>query len=318
MIKIFSLTKNKLKEIKAEEITKDKKIFYWVDLACSNMGEIKSIKEPFNIHPTTEEDILSTQTRTKYEEFEENTAIIFQGIKAFETVNIKTFNLSFILGENYLITSHLENNENIDSLINNNKKLEHIMKKGMGYILHYLIDKEMDKCMQLKGILFEEFKQLEKDFINNSGKEVLGELFEKELTILEMRQVMESLTDLCLNLTKPTDNYLDNELLPYFRDIYDHAFRTTESLKSMLGRINGMRNAYQIITANRLNETMKVLTIIMAIMMPLTVITGFYGMNIKLPLQNHPYAHLFILGLMLISAVALVWISRTRGWINHK
>jgi magnesium transporter len=318
MIKIFSLTKNKLKEIKAEEITKDKKILYWVDLACSNMGEIKSIKEPFNIHPTTEEDILSTQTRTKYEEFEENTAIIFQGIKALEAVNIKTFNLSFILGENYLITSHLENNENIDSLINNNKRLEHIMKKGVGYVFHYLLDKEIDKCMQIKSILFEEFKQLEKNFINNSGKEVLGELFEKELTILEMRQTMESLTDLCLNLTKPTDNYLDNELLPYFRDIYDHAFRTTESLKSMLGRINGMRNAYQIITANRLNETMKVLTIIMAIMMPLTVITGFYGMNIKLPLQDHPYAHLFILGLMLISAVVLVWISRTRGWINHK
>ena len=299
MIKIFSFSKSKLKEITPEEIGKDKKVYYWVDLACSNVGEIKVVKDNFDIHPATEEDILSNQTRTKYEEFEDNTAVIFQGIKGLEAVNIKTYNLSFILGENYLITSHLENNENIDYLINNQKRLEHLMKKGVGYIFHHLLDKEIDKCMQIKGIIFEEFKQLEKDFINNPNKNVLGELFEKELTVLEMRQVMESVTDLCLNLTKPTDNYLDNELLPYFRDIYDHAFRTTESLKSMLGRINGMRNSYQTITSNKLNETMKILTMIMALMMPVTIITGFYGMNVRLPFESNPNIWIGILGGML-------------------
>jgi len=310
MIKIFSLSKNKLKEISSEEISKDKKDYYWIDLSCSNVEEIKTIKDKFDIHPTTEEDILSNQTRTKYEEFEENTAIIFHGIKGLEAVNIKTYNLSFILGENYLITSHIEINENIDSLICNSKKLEHIMKKGVGYIFHYLLDKEIDKCMQIKGILFEEFKQLEKNFINNLGKDVLGELFEKELTLLDMRQVMESLTDLCLNLTKPTDNYLDNELLPYFRDIYDHSFKTTESLRSMLGRINGMRNAYQTITSNRLNETMKILTMIMAIMMPLTIVTGFYGMNVKLPFQENPYTWIGIIGVMLIISIIMFFLFR--------
>jgi len=310
MIKIFSFSKNKLKEITQEEISRDKKINYWIDLACSNVGEIKLIRENFNIHPTTEEDILSNQTRTKYEEFEDNTAIIFHGIKGLEAVNIKTYNLSFILGENYLITSHLETNDNLDYLINNQRKLEHLMKKGVGYVFHSLLDKEIDKCMQIKGIIFEEFKQLEKNFINNPEKEVLGELFEKELTILKMRQVMESLTDLCLNLTKPTDNYLDNELLPYFRDIYDHSFKTTESLKSMLGRINGMRNAYQTITSNRLNETMKILTMIMAIMMPLTLVTGFYGMNVRLPLEKSPTAWIVILGIMLFLSTIMYFLFR--------
>jgi magnesium transporter len=286
MIKIFSLYKNKLKEISAEEIKNDKKTQYWIDLANSNVEEIKKIKEEFDIHPTTEEDILSNQTRTKYEEFEENTAVILQGIKGLETVNVKIYNLSFILGENYIITSHLETSKYIDFFIENPKKLENLMKKGVGHIFHYLLDKEIDKCMQIKGNIFEEFKQLERNFINHPEKEILSKLFEKELTILEMRQVMESLTDLCLNLTKPTDNYLSNDLLPYFRDIYDHSFKTTESLKSMLGRINGMRNAYQLIISNKLNETMRTLTIIMAIMMPFTIITGFYGMNVKLPFQE--------------------------------
>lgn len=299
MIKIFSLQKGKSKEITPKEInSKDKKAYYWIDLANSNAEEIKIIKEKFDIHPTTEEDILSNQTRTKYEEFEDNTAIIFHGIKELEAVNIKTYNLSFILGENYLITSHFEMNENIDSLTNNQKRLENILKRGVGYVFHYLLDKEMDKCIQIKSILFEEFRKLERKFISNQEKEVLEDLFEKELTILEMRQVMESLTDLCLILTKSADNYLDNELLPYFRDIYDHSFKTTESLKSMLGRINGMRNSYQTIISNKLNETMRILTLIMALMMPITIITGFYGMNVKLPLEGSPNSWIWIVGLM--------------------
>ena len=310
MIKIFSMSRGKLTEINPKEIKNDKRTQYWIDLAYSNIEEIKIIKEIFEIHPATEEDILSNQTRTKYEEFEENTAVIIHSIKGLEATNIKTYNLSFILGENYLITSHLEINENIDSLINAPKKLENLMKRGADYIFHYLLDKEVDKCIQIKSILFEQFKQLERDFINNPEKEVLEDLFEKELTILEMRQVMESLTDLCLSLTKPTDNYLDNELLPYFRDIYDHSFRTTESLKSMLGRINGMRNAYQTITSNRLNETMKILTMIMAIMMPITIITGFYGMNVKLPFEDNPNAWIVILVSMLFVSAIMYFVFR--------
>jgi len=279
-------------------------------LFCSNVEEIKSIREIFDIHPAAEEDILSNQTRTKYEEFEENTAVIMQGIKEIEEFNIKIYNLSFIFGENYLITSHFENNEAIDSLISNPKKLENLMKKGAGHIFHYLLDKEIDKCMQIKSILLEEFKQTEKEFIKNPEKEVLEDLFQKELTLLETRQVMESLTDLCLSLTRPTDNYLDNELLPYFRDIYDHSFRTTESLKSMLGRINGMRNAYQTITSNRLNETMKILTMIMAIMMPITIVTGFYGMNVRLPLENNYYSWIWILAIMIFVSLIMYLIFR--------
>lgn len=310
MIKIFSCAKNKLEEVKLEELKKNPKATYWVDLESSNEKEIASLKEFFDIHPTTKEDILSNQTRIKYEEFEENTTVIFQGINKLETLNVKIYNLSFVFGKNYLITSHFEKNENIDYLINNQRRLENLMKKGEDYVFHYILDKEMDKCVRMKSIIFEDFKQLEKNFINNPEKEVLQELFKKELMILEMRQLMESLTDLCLNLTKPTDNYLSNDLLPYFRDIYDHSFKTTESLKSMLGRINGMRNAYQLIISNRLNETMRTLTVIMAIMMPLTIITGYFGMNVKLPFQERTDIWIWIILLMAGISILMFFLFR--------
>ena len=84
----------------------------------------------------------------------------------------------------------------------------------------------------------------------------------------------------------------------------------------MLKRMNGMRNMYASFTQIKTNEIMKVLTILMAIMMPLTVITGFYGMNVNLPFQDNSDIYLFIFGLMIFSGIFLVWILMRKGWIS--
>jgi magnesium transporter len=310
MIKIFSFSKNKIEEIPANKINPRSKNPIWIDLQSPTQEEVNSIKEIFQIHPTTEEDITLNHTRIKYEEFEENTLIVFKGIEHLEPLETETYNISFLLGENFLITSHLEKNETIDYLISNLKKTESLLKKGKDHIFHYILDKEVDKYMRIKTGILEEFKKTEKKFMKNPSKEVLEEIFEKEMIILEDRQIMESLTDMMLNLTKPTDNYISNELIPYFRDVYDHAFKTTESLKSMLGRINGMRNSYQSIISNKINETMRILTLIMAIMMPMTIITSFYGMNVNLPLQNNPLVWIFLVGIMFGISIIMFFIFR--------
>jgi magnesium transporter len=318
MLTTFVYNKKELKEIKNKEIklVASKKINQiWIKVSKPSNEEVEILKETFELHPTTVEDVLSHQTRVKYEEFEDYTVIIFKTIKGIKENYIDTSNTSFIIGENFLLTFNGEGNELIEELSKNQKKIEALLKKGKEYVAHYILDKEVDKYLKIKTELGEDLKQIEREFMENQGKITLTKIFSKELIFLELRQLSESMTDLCLNLTKPADNYIHNELIPYFRDIYDHIFKTTEGYKTMLGRMNGMKNMYASIATIKTNEIMKVLTILMAIMMPLTVITGFFGMNVKLPFQNHPDAHLFILGLMLFSGVLLVWISRTRGWI---
>jgi magnesium transporter len=313
MIKIFSLNKNRIEEISSEKINLRQKNTLWVDLESPSQEEIDSIKGIFNIHPTTEEDIFLNHTRIKYEEFEENTFVVFKGVSHLQNTQTETYNISFIIGNNFIITSHLGENETIEYLISNIKKVEALMKKGKDYIFHYILDKETDKYMKIKNDLSEEFKKIELKFVKELKKETLEELFEKEMIFLELRQIMESTTDLCLNLIKPTDNYISNELLPYFRDIYDHSFKTTDSLKSMLGRINGMRNSYQSIISNKLNETMRTLTIIMAIMMPMTIITGFYGMNVNLPSQNSSDLWIF-LGILMLGISTFMFFAFRRTY----
>lgn len=307
-----------LKIVKNEELKDylDKKTTYlWIRASDVSDEELTILKEMFNIHPTTIEDIFSTQTRVKYEEFEEYTLVIFKAIKSVTDNSIETHNMSFILGENFLITVNGES-ETIDSLSKNQKRVENLLKKGEDYILHNILDKEVDKYLRIKTKAGEELKKIEREFMENQNRKILKKIFSKELTFLELRQLSESITDLLIDLTKPADNYIHNDLIPYFRDIYDHIFKTTEGYKSMLGRMNGMKTMYSSIITMRTNETIRSLTIIMALMMPLTIITGFYGMNVKLPLQDSPFASEFILLMMIFFSAMMIVILRRRGWTS--
>src|SRR3989344_2050780 len=192
--KLLAKSKNRI-WIKASNITQEEKII---------------LKEIFKIHPTTIEDISTRHTRIKYEEFEEYTSIIFKGVKKINETSIDTYNISFI----------------IEELSKNSKKIETFLKKDEDYIAHYILDKEVDRDLNIKIEFGDVLKQIERKFIEKHDREILKKLFSKELLFLEFRQLMESITDVCLNLTKPADNYINNDLIPYFRDVYDHAFKT--------------------------------------------------------------------------------------------
>ena len=298
--KLLTKSKNRI-WIKASNITQEEKII---------------LKEIFNIHPTTIEDISTRHTRIKYEEFEEYTSIIFKGVKKINETSIDTYNISFIIGENYIVTINDEENSIIEELSKNSKKIEMFLKKDEDYIAHYILDKEVDRDLNIKIEFGDVLKQIERKFIEEHDREILKKIFSKELVFLEFRQLMESITDVCLNLTKPADNYINNHLIPYFRDVYDHAFKTTEGVKTMLGRIRGMRNIDISISSIKMNETIKALTIIMALMMPLTIITGFYGMNVNLPFQNNSFAYLYVLLIMFIFAMIMIIISKKSKWFG--
>ena len=297
MLTAFVYNKRELKEIKITEIKKfleRRSSYIWVDARNLSGEESKFLKETFNIHPTTIEDITTHHTRIKYEEFEEYTFIIFKSIKEIKENDIETINISIVLGENFIITINENPIEMIEELAKSPKRIENILKRGADYMVHHILDKEVDKYLKIKSELGEDLKKIEREFAQNQNKENLSKIFSKELLIIELRQLSESMDDLCLNLTKPADNYIHNDLIPYFRDIYDHIFKTTEGYRTMLKRMNGMRNMYASFTQIKTNEIMKVLTILMAIMMPLTVITGFYGMNVNLPFQDNSDIYLFI------------------------
>jgi magnesium transporter len=321
MLTNFICTPKELKEIKTEELKHyvGKKLnTIWVDISHVTNEETNILKEVFKIHPTTIEDIFSQQTPVKYEVFEDYKVIIFKGINQIKKNSVETYNIAFVIGSNFVITVDKDKSDMVEELLKNNKKTESLLRRGKGYLVHYIMDKEVDEYVKIKSELSEELRKIEKEFLTNQSKDSLAKMYSKEINFLELRHLSESITDLCLNLTKSSEHREDNSLIPYFKDVYDHALKTAKDYQSMLERMNGMEEMHATMTSMKTNEAMRSLTIIMALMMPLTIITGFYGMNVQLPFQTHNSASLIIFLSMIFSAIVMVIISKRRGWISKE
>lgn len=321
MLTNFVCTSKELKKVEDNEL-KDyvgkKSNSIWINVSNVSNDEVSILKEVFKIHPTTIEDIFSQQTLVKYEDFEEYKLIIFNGVKEIKKNSVPTYNIAFVIGENFVITVTGEKQGTIEELSKNQKRIESLLRKGKKYLVHYILDKEVDGFVKVKAELSEELRKVEREFLKSLSKEALAKIYSRELNFLELRHITESITDLCLNLAKPSENREDKSLIPYFKDIYDHALKTTADYKAMLERINEMEEMYATMASMKTNESMRSLTIIMALMMPLTIITGFYGMNVPLPFQTHSYMAFFIFLSLIVSAVVMIIISRKAGWISKK
>jgi magnesium transporter len=319
MFTSFIYNQKEIKKIKTSEIKNHigkKSDILWINIQNAENEDISMLRTIFDIHPTTIEDIFSQQTPIKYEDFDDYKVIIFKGIRDMRKRNVTTYNISFIISKNFVITISGGKEGTINDLLKNEKKIESLLKRGKKHLVHYIIDKEVDKCVQIRAELNQELSKLEIEFMKSQGKEILSKIYSKELIFLELRQLSEAVTDLCLNLTKTSEHHEDKNLIPYFKDVYDHALKTTKSYQTMIERMTGMEEMYATMTSMKTNEVMRSLTIIMALMMPLTIITGFYGMNVPLPFQTQNIAWILLLGTMILSAIAMIIISKKAGWIS--
>ncbi len=321
MITCFLCKGNKVKTFSLADFNgvihlKKMKAKLWVVLKDPNPTDLELLQKKLDLHPTTVEDILAPDSRIKYEEFDNNTVIVVKGVRRIKGIKVTFYSLFIVDGHGYVITAYYDSNEGIERLMENPKRIVELMKNGEDYLVHYLIDKEVDKFVDLKNDVSEWLKEVEEDFMVKPTKDALRELFLQEKIILEIKQRVDVMTDVCQRLMKPTENYIQNDLIPYFRDVYDHVSRVSDSFRTYLDRINGIRNSYLSMTSYKMNESMHLLTIVMTIMMPLSVITGFYGMNIKLPLQNDPFAYAMIIVGMALIGLIMVSVFRRMGLLG--
>jgi magnesium transporter len=304
--------------LKDESIIKKKKQKLWISLINPSKEEIILIQEKFNLHSTTLEDLDYNTTRIKYEEFDNNIFLVLRGIKKISNENNIEFYSFFIIdGDNYLITIFHEENKVINSLLNNHKRIESLLKNGEDYILHYIIDKEIDKYVYVKTKISEYLQEIEGKFIEKPNKQTLKDLFLLEKMIIEFKQKTDATTDICQFLQKPSYNFIQKKLLPYFRDVYDHSLKVNLSLKTYLERINSLRHSYHSLLSIKMDETIRILTIIMAFMMPMTIITGFYGMNVTLPIQNNKIAYVIITLIMVGIIGFMFFFFKRKGWLSN-
>ncbi len=287
----------------------------WVDLVDSTKEEIKYLGDLLDLHPVSIEDLSDEGTRVKIEFFDDYNFIVLYNI--FYETKIRKYEYDIVIGRNYIITKDLGKEiKLLENIKRDQKDLFKILSKGPDFLLHIIMDRIIDSYFLILDKLDIIIEETEDKLFDDSEKACMKKVIELKRDVSLFKRIVVSEREEILGLLRKESLFVSDESKIYLRDNYDGIISIFESLDSMRDSLIGIQDTYLSFTSNRLNEIMKVLTIIATIMMPLTLITGIYGMNFDfMPELRSPYGYYSVLLLMLAIGLSMIYYFRKKGWM---
>lgn len=302
------------------ELLKNEKAVIWVDMDKPTEADDQILLNVFRFHPLTVEDCRETRNYPKVEEFPGYLYFILHGVQADTSPDhFNTIELDAFIGPNYVITYHHDEFRSI----NNVKKLLStspvLCQRGAAFLIHQIFDQIVDYYSPVLDDFDERIEKLEDDIFTMSrpNKAILEEIMDLKRGVLRLRRITGRQREVILRASRGEFSLIPAQLLPFYRDIYDHIMRVTDMAESYRDLLSGALDAYMSVVGNRMNEIMKVLTVFSAVMLPLTFIAGVYGMNFDyIPELHREYGYFVVWGVMLTVAVVMLGIFWRAGWIG--
>ncbi|ADN35781.1 magnesium and cobalt transport protein CorA [Methanolacinia petrolearia DSM 11571] len=290
----------------------------WVIITgLANTQLINDICEFYGMHPLTTEDILNTHQRPKIESFDDYIYIVIKVILPMEDEGIYSEQASIILFKDTIIT-FLENDDRIfEPLIRRlTASKGRLRKNGNDYLFYAIIDSVVDEYFEIFEIIGERLERIEDSVIISPEPEILEDIYSVRRDLIWLRKSIWPLRDVVAQLSRGEYYLISDNTEIFLRDVHDHLSQISETLETYRDLAAGLLDLYLSGVSNRMNEVMKVLTIIATIFIPLTFIAGLYGMNFSyMPELNHPYAYPGVLLIMLAIAVAMLIYFRKKRWL---
>lgn len=294
-------------------------IVRWIHIqGVHDIELIQKIGTNFKIHPLMLEDIVHTQQRPKVELLSES---IFVILRAFEYNNedktLDSEQLSFLFGNHYLISFQESDKpifEQIKKRISNN--LGKIRKGDSDYLTYSLFDLVTDNYFVILDELSERIEVLEDEVIENPTNETLQELHSLKRNVITLRRNIWPIRDITSKLLRESSSLIAPTTQFHLRDLNDHAIQINDLLETYRETLTGIMDIYLSRVSNRMNEVMKVLTVISTIFIPLTLIASLYGMNFKvMPELDFPWSYPILLLVMTFLGISLTFYFRQKKWI---
>lgn len=302
------------------DLLKDAKAVIWIDMFAPTSKEEDILLNVFNFHPLTVEDCRENRHYPKIEEFPGYLYFIVHGVRADTSSDrFNTIELDGFLGPNYVITYHHDEFRSINAVKQLLRTSPVVCRRGAGYLLHQILDRIVDYYSPVLDDFDNRIDELEaKIFVGrSSNNEMLSDIMNIKRSVLRLRRISVKQMEILLRISRGEFDLIPPALLPFYRDIHDHIVRVTDLAESYRDLITGLLDAHLSVVSNRLNEVMKVLTIISAVMMPLTFIVGVYGMNFdNMPELRTRYGYFIVLGLMAVVATGMLLFFWNRGWLG--
>jgi len=263
---------------------RDSSTVTWIDVDLVHQVDLVArIGECFSLHPLVVEDILNTDQRPKMEDFGDYLYVVLRALTCNgEKCGMETEQVSLILGPNYVISFQEKDGavfENVRERIRAGKG--RIAKSGADYLAYSLLDTVVDNYFLVLEHLGERIETLEDALVTNPASSTLRAIHVLKRDLIFLRRSVWPLREVLNNLQRDDSALVCEATRVYLRDVYDHTIHAIDTLETFRDMISGMLDIYLSTISNRLNEVMKVLTIIATIFMPLTFIAGVYGMNFR-------------------------------------
>jgi magnesium transporter len=293
----------------------------WMDMSGVDHAGLEKLQEQFDFHPLAIEDCKQLDQRPKLEEYRDHLFLVTQGFKFLDgNDELELLELHAFLGNNFLVTVHEKRIDAVEYVYERVKQDTRLMGRGADFVYYMIADRMVDGNFPVLDRIADELEGLEDEVLNRPRKEHLARLFELKRRVVLMRKVLSPQRDTMAMLTRREDPHVSERTSHYFRDVYDHLVRITESIEANRDLMGNALEAYLSAVSNRTNEIMKYLTILSAVFLPLAFIVGFFGQNFdNLPgfrdwVHSDRLMH-FMLGLCVgIPVLMLAWF-RGKHWI---
>jgi magnesium transporter len=289
----------------------------WVDISDVTEAEGQILTQVFHFHPLAVEDALSKVQFPKIEPYDGYLYIILHGIDVSAAEHrFATRDVDFFLGANYLVTVHDEGSRSIAMLRDMCDRHGHVLDEGPVGLLHRIIDSMVDNYQPEMEKLEDRISQFEEEaYVGRSP--MVRELIDLKRDLAQMRRILMPQRDAMGRLARREFPAISVEMAYRFRDVYDHVVRFTDEMIMFQDRVTGILEVNLAAVSNRLNQIMKVLTVMSTIFLPLTVLTGMWGMNVKLPIfpGGEPTQFWWLTGVMVGISGAMLAIFRRMDWL---
>jgi magnesium transporter len=291
----------------------------WLNIDGVHQPEIiEQVGKIFGVHPLLLEDIANTGQRPKMEDFDDYIFVVLRMLRFDEKENqTKTEQISMVFGADFVVSFQEREGDVFDIIrerLRNNKG--RIRKMGADYLAYSLIDAIVDNYFMVLEKLGEAIEEIEDKLVTEPRSETLQTIHDLKRETVFLRKSVWPLREVISRLERSESPLISKSTFVYLRDVYDHTIQVMDSVDTFRDTLSGMLDIYLSSVSNRMNEVMKVLTVIATIFIPLTFIAGIYGMNFKvMPELDQPWGYLAVLILMLTIAVVMLIYFRRKKWL---
>jgi magnesium transporter len=290
----------------------------WVDIDVGNRYQIALLEKVWAFHPLSIEDTLNPSSRVKVEEYPGYLFTVIRGVRLYEETqdpyDLETYNLCCFLGRNYLVTVHGGQSPAIAAVADRLTRNPDLLRRGAARLMHAILDGAVDAFFPILDQIDEFLDGLERRVFEQFEHVVLRDLFAVRRLIVSLRRHLAPQREAFNILTNRPSPFIGPDVQLYFRDIYDHVLRISESLDAYRDLVSGTMESYLTQVSNRLGGITKGLAVIGTISIPFVVISGMWGMNFeRIPLADSAHGFWWMMIAQLAIGLLLLMGLRWRG-----